>query len=374
MKILYLTHSLHMGGVEKNLLLLSEELIKNGHEIIVGGRDGVVRPMLEEIGVTFVEFKFDLRNLFSIYTDSLKLKRLVKCEKLEVIHSFAAACSTVLFMSKIVAGFGKFPYTVSSVMGLQNSESEKDIVTNVRNFLTVLGTKTTFVISPKIRYYLEKLPINRKRLIDFNVVGIKRPLIDFSDRDIQYYKEALNIPQNNKVVITIGHIHPRKSHDLFVKMASEVLKSRDDVTFLIVGDGPLKIDLENQIINTGYKDNIKLLGLRNDIYELLSISDICIKPGVVEGFIGITVLEAQVMGVPVIAFNTVDVQLAIKDEKTGLIVPPGDTIEMANAVIRILSDNNFSKELSKNGKNLVLDIFTIESISKKLVNVYKQKI
>lgn len=366
-----------MGGVEKNLLLLSEVLIKNRHEVFVGARDGVVRPLLEKNGVCFKRYRFNLRNICSIWKDSFQLLKQIGTDRPDIIHSFSAAPSVVLFVSKVIYYFKTpfyskklFPVTVSSIMGLQNSENEHVVITQVRNYLTIMGTKRTFVISPKIDSYVRRLPINKKRLKNCGVVGVKKPKINIGEFNRSAIRKQVGIPEKNRIVITIGHLHPRKSHDLFVKMAEIVLKNRNDITFLIVGDGPLMGKLEKQIENTGYTSNIKLLGLRNDIYELLSIADICVKPGVVEGFIGITVLEAQITGIPVIAFDTIDVRMAIKNRETGIICRSGDVDEMAKDICILLDDRELAKKIAEKGRKLATQTFAIDAIVENLVQAY----
>ena len=71
--------------------------------------------------------------------------------------------------------------------------------------------------------------------------------------------------------------------------------------------------------------------------RLLSATDVYVKPGVVEGFIGITVLEALGLAKPVVAFETEDVKLALTDGETGLIVPNGDVASLAERILYLLA-------------------------------------
>ena len=96
------------------------------------------------------------------------------------------------------------------------------------------------------------------------------------------------------------------------------------------------------------------------------------KPGVVEGFVGITVLEAQSVGRPVVAFDTVDVRLAIDDEKTGIIVPNGDTDRLADAIVRLFEDRALAARLVEESKRTVREKFSIEAVVDGLEKEYAE--
>jgi glycosyltransferase involved in cell wall biosynthesis len=115
---------------------------------------------------------------------------------------------------------------------------------------------------------------------------------------------------------------------------------------------------------------VRLLGHRSDVYPLLRASDVCVRPGVVEGFIGITVLEAQALGVPVVSFDTQDVRLAIEDERTGLLVPRGDTRALAEAVGRLLTEPELAGRLGPAGREQVQGTYGLPSVLSGLERLY----
>ena len=84
MKILYLCRSLNMGGIEKNLVLIAEQLKETPHKMFVGAKPGVVNGMLTGQGAQCVDFHFNIRNLFSLLSDAKKLLRLIKTSKRKI--------------------------------------------------------------------------------------------------------------------------------------------------------------------------------------------------------------------------------------------------------------------------------------------------
>jgi glycosyltransferase involved in cell wall biosynthesis len=90
----------------------------------------------------------------------------------------------------------------------------------------------------------------------------------------------------------------------------------------------------------------------------------------VEGFIGITVLEALALRTPVIAFDTRDVRLALTDGETGVIVPNGDTRTLAMAILRLLSDPAEGARLAEAGCTLVHEKFAFSRLAERLEEIY----
>ena len=108
--------------------------------------------------------------------------------------------------------------------------------------------------------------------------------------------------------------------------------------------------------------------------DLLSITDVYVRPGVVDGFVGITVLEAQAMGVPVVSFDTRDVRPAITDSVSGLLAKPGDTGELAEAILRLVEDPGLALTIGESGKEHLMRDFWLNSVVADLTGIYASAI
>jgi glycosyltransferase involved in cell wall biosynthesis len=97
-----------------------------------------------------------------------------------------------------------------------------------------------------------------------------------------------------------------------------------------------------------------------------------VKPGVVEGFIGITVLEALVLGKPVVAFETEDVKLALSDGETGFIVPNGDVGRLAERILYLLHNPAVGSRLGEAGQKIVLERFDFGVLAGRLEEFYQR--
>jgi glycosyltransferase involved in cell wall biosynthesis len=283
----------------------------------------------------------------------------------------------VLWLAKLLYGTrrafqNKIPPVVSSIMGLQTSPDEWYAATQLRNYCVCLAAQRVYIISPAIGKFVRRLPLKKSRLQDLNVVGIKLP--SPPTIDTLALKKELGIPPGDRLVMTIGRLEACKSHELFIHTACKVLQRNPDVSFLIVGVGPLEAQLMSIIDKNNVSSKVKLIGLRTDVYELLSMCDVYMKPGVVDGFIGITVLEAQAMGVPVVAWYTLDVTMAIDNGVTGFLINGMDTNAMADKIGVLLADKRYTEKIGENGRTFVQKTFTIEGIARNLVKAYKREI
>ncbi|MCR4293541.1 MAG: glycosyltransferase family 4 protein [Candidatus Kuenenia sp.] len=370
MKVMFVTNWMEMGGVETNIVLLTKEFTSLGHKVLVVSSGGVLDSDVHLNKGESSRIGIPSKNFFS---SALKLKRIIQAWDPDIIHVFSACGAFYLWVAhKLLCGLGKRPPVVSSVMGLQNSPDESLFKTQLRNYLMTLGAGKILIISPAIGKYLRKLPISGDRLIEKKVVGIRMPELLTDLEKLKVRKELM--VGEEKIIITIGTLSPRKSHELFIDAASKVLTVRKDVRFFIVGEGELRNFLEDRIATLGIQANVHLLGMRKDVLRLLSVADICVKPGIVEGFVGITVMEAQSLGVPVIAFDTIDVRLVIQDGVTGLIVPRSDIEKLADTIEMLLADKDVANKIGESGRIFIRSTFSIAAVAEGLLSIYEDEV
>lgn len=369
MKILFLTNVLDIGGIEKNIVRLAQELGRD-HEVVVVSAGGTLQPELLKAGARhhLLPLKAPPR---AILATARALKALIREEKPDVIHSFSGSASIALFVARRLLPGGLGVPTVSSAMGLKNSPDESSFLTWARAYATTLAADRVIMIAPAIRAVLRRTPVRRSRLVDLPVVGVPMPDDpDESRRRREELRGELGIEDSTLLVMTMGNLEPRKSHELFIRAAARALASVPGSVFAVIGGGPLEDALRAEIDHMGHGAQIRLLGERKEGPGLLAAADIYVRPGVVEGFVGITVLEAQAVGVPVVAFETEDVKLAIEHGETGILVPNGDVSALADALVALARDSNARARLGEAGFRHVEKTFSVEAVASGLVDLY----
>ena len=353
------------GGVETNLVGLARELRGLGHDVIVVSSGGDLVGEVERAGARHVQMRLRLHDPMGLARSALALRLFISRERIDVAHSMSAAGSLALALS----ARGRGCHFVVSPMGLQNSDREPAVVTELRNRLIAFGAERVLVISDEIERAFRAVGVPPSRMDRTDVVGVDTGSFAVTTDARERVRNELGL-ESKRVVTTIGALHPRKSHDLFLGACRIVADADAEARFVIVGDGPERERLAARAHGLGLADHVRFAGRRRDVPALLAASDIYVKPGIVEGFIGITVLEAMAAGVPVVAFDTHDVRAAITPEETGLIVPARDTAALGKAILRLFSDARLRTHLAARGRELVRERFDLRAVAIGLVRRY----
>jgi glycosyltransferase involved in cell wall biosynthesis len=374
MRILLAAKTMGVGGLERIVVGLARELQARGHRVWVVSSGGDLVDDLQRSGTTHVFAPLEISSPIGVAQAARLIRRLIVEHHVDLVHSFSATASVAINLALRARGANGLEGVrlVSSPMGLQNSPRELPVTTWLRNWFLALGAEQILVISPEIRRHLRRVGARDESLVDFNFVGLDVETFQPSPDDYASVRREFGFPSDALVISTIGALHPRKSHELFVEAAATVSAAEPRARFLIIGGGELHADLERMARSRDLKDRLVLTGIRDDVARLLSATDVYVKPGVVEGFIGITVLEALGLGKPVVAFETEDVKLALSDGETGFIVPNGDVGRLAERILYLLHNPAVGSQLGEAGQKVVLERFDFGVLAGRLEEFYQR--
>jgi phosphatidyl-myo-inositol dimannoside synthase len=169
-----------------------------------------------------------------------------------------------------------------------------------------------------------------------------------------------------QVILTVGNLVARKGHDMVIRALPLLRRSLPDVTYLIVGDGPYREQLETLAVAMGVHDCVIFANRvpDEDLPDIYAMSDVFIMPSRarieacdVEGF-GLVFLEANACGKPVIGGRSGGIPDAIIDGHTGFLVDPYDPQDIANTLARLLTDRDLSSQLGRQGQARVVRDFS----------------
>jgi glycosyltransferase involved in cell wall biosynthesis len=219
------------------------------------------------------------------------------------------------------------------------------------------------VLGRKLTRYAESLGVQKDRIY-VNSFGID--LSEFyPGRSQQSVRAQLSIPISAKVVIFVGRIEPVKGTEYLLKAATHLVPLRDDLRFLIVGDGPLRSRFQKKYLH----NRIIFLGWRNDIADLLNASDILVLPSISEG-LPIVSLEALSLSKPVIATDVGALSDVILDRETGMLVSPGKWMELSDAIASLLGNPRSVHEMGVKGSEFIKRFFAWDEILRRYEDVY----
>jgi glycosyltransferase involved in cell wall biosynthesis len=153
-----------------------------------------------------------------------------------------------------------------------------------------------------------------------------------------------------------------KNHREFLRAAAKIRTRLENVEFVLVGDGPLRQDLEHEAERMGLGSSAHFLGDRRDISAVLASLDVSVLPSGSESLSNV-IIESMAAGVPVVAY-TIGGNRELLTEDRGILVAPGDQEELANAVERLLRTPNLRRQLSENARKFAKANFTIEQMQK----------
>jgi len=225
--------------------------------------------------------------------------------------------------------------------------------------------------------------LEQKDLLRFKITGADRIVLIRQGLELDRYMQAnidkdkikkeLNIQPHENVLGMIGRLEPVKGPLYFVEAAKDIIEEFPETKFLIVGEGILRKRLERRIEILGLKEKFIFTGWREDMPEIISVLDLLIFPSLNEA-VGMVLIEAQACGVPVVATEVGGIPEIVNNNRTGILVPAGDSKELARAVNCLLGDKQKRSQLSKEAQDWIKDKFKVQEMIDKLSELYKELI
>jgi glycosyltransferase involved in cell wall biosynthesis len=175
---------------------------------------------------------------------------------------------------------------------------------------------------------------------------------------------------DESVCLMMARLHEEKGHRVLFDALPRVLPHVVPLVVLLAGDGPEREQLQSEIRRRGLDSVVRLLGRRDDIPELISLSSVVVLPSLAESF-GIAALEAMSLGRPIVAAQTGGIPEVVVHGRTGLLVPPGDADGLAVALSRILKDHEWALALGEEGRRRAV-LFSAEGMVSGYEHVYDE--
>ena len=174
-------------------------------------------------------------------------------------------------------------------------------------------------------------------------------------------RQELGIPAGHRIVGNVSRLDEQKGHVYLIEAAKTVLSHDNNVTFVIVGDGPLRDKLIATAQRAGIVGHFVFTGHRSDVARLLSAFDVFVMPSLFEGLC-MAVLEALATAVPVVAAHVGGIPSSVVESVTGKLVPPGAANALAEGILWMLQHPEEAREMGLRGRRRIENQFTIESM------------
>ena len=370
--ILYVIGSLRVSGAEKALVTIVRGINKERFHPIVccTGGGGELESTIRKCGIPVKIFG---SGRFYDFVEIIKLSQFIKRENVDIVH-------TQLFESDIIgriaAKLAKVPIIISTFQNIyqwkQSKKLKERIKTIVDRITSNYYTDQLIAVSHSVKnFHIEKCGIRADKIVTLpNLVDFEKLKLRDGFDPVKKRQE-LSLKPGVPIMINIGRLFPQKGQKYLIQAAAKVASTFKKVKFLIVGNGFLLSDLKREVESLQLSDNVKFLGKRDDIPELLSISDVFVLSSLWEG-LSVALLEAMAMGKPIVATNVDGALDVIKHKKEGLLVPPKDSNALTKAIIYLLENKEKAKKMGTAAKKKVVEQFSTNVVVRKLEQLYEK--
>jgi glycosyltransferase involved in cell wall biosynthesis len=188
-------------------------------------------------------------------------------------------------------------------------------------------------------------------------------------RDRAAVRREFDIDPSVPVIISLGSLTPEKNPLGHLHVTRRVLTQMPDAVHLFAGDGPLHATLADSLKRLGLEHNVRLLGNRPDVGDLITASDIMILASESEGMPG-CLIEAGMVGIPVAAYAVVGVPEVVIDGETGFLVPAGDIEALADRTLTLLADRGESRRMGSAARRICRARFDIRTVAARYLEEY----
>ncbi|MCW5198145.1 glycosyltransferase family 4 protein [Desulfobulbus sp. F3] len=223
-------------------------------------------------------------------------------------------------------------------------------------------------VSPEVREMMLKLFI-QDRKIQVIVNGIDENQFQKSEIKRRKIRGQFGINDDVTFIGTCGRISTEKGQKYFIEAVSHVVKTTNEVQFIIVGDGPQKSEMREYADMLGVSNKIIFAGFQSDVLSFYSALDIFILPSITEGT-PMVLLEAMSCGLPVVATKVGGVVHIINNNEDGILVCPKESIELSSAIITLLKDKEYAKHLSAKAMDRIKKYFSIKKMANEYMELY----
>lgn len=362
MRIALISDALTLGGAERQILLSALELEKLGHsvKIIIYHPYVEFQDFIRQHHIDLVE----IRSRGPLRLGRIRaLAKYLRANNFDVVHAFKG-CTPI--SGSLAAKWAGVETVFAGFRGIYNEGTVFRLARRLTNRLLTGWIVNSRAIAKSVT---KVLGIDPERVfVVYNGVDSEAFESELSKDEA---KRTFGLSAEKLAVTIVARLVPVKNHKLFLDAASIVLNRHRNARFLIAGDGPLRANLEEQAESLGIRDQVRFLGNRADVADLLAATDVSVLTSRSEGFPN-SLLESMCAGIPVVSTDYSSIDELIVDGKHGFIAPRNDAAAIAAKVTELLDDSDLRARMGEEGMKMVRERLSAEAMARNLVAVYQQ--
>ncbi len=354
----------YISEIPQNPMGRIQELIQFLNKDGIGNNFGIAIKAINPFSFGFSAFKL---------THFLYFLRLKGINEYDLVHVHFGSMGVFFEMFSGRGFFRKLPYLISfHGYDLVPNQTEK----NKLLYSKMLQSSKFFTVNSKYtRGILEKVEPKIRPRIRLLSESLDTSLFAKTDNQIKK-------PKQIQSMVHIGRLVDWKGADRAIEIVEKIVKEYriDNVELIVIGEGHLKPLLERMVLEKGLQNHIRLIGEQDQsiVRSILAKADLFLYTGRVDKTTGraenqgLVVMEAQAMGVPVVAFAVGGISEGIIDKETGILVPTGDVEAFADSVVTLLRDKEKRIDMGKSARKFVMEKFDYNVLGQQLLEIYEE--
>lgn len=367
MRVLHLNAGNEIGGGMVHILTLLNQIKSN--DIFLGlFEEGVFYEKAIENGIQTVTFIQKNRYDLSVLS---RVIRFINDHQIDIIHTHGPRANLYGYLIK--------KKTDVIWMCTVHSDPRNDFLG--RGLQGAIFTKLNIGVLKKADHLFAISERFKDMLIDFQIEPKKITTIyngiNFNKKktyNLDELRKELNLDKTCFVIVMVARFDPVKRHSLAIRSLKRVVKNNPelDIKMLLIGEGPVKKDIEKEVERLGLEDNILFLGYQNDVAKYYQLADVTLLTSKTESF-PLVLLESAREGTPVITTNVGGVSKMIPNSKYGFIVEKDNEENIAEALQKAIElyKNNLLEKMGKNFNKYTSTHFSVEAFAESIITSYK---
>jgi len=368
LNILFLTTHANTGGITSYIVTLGSALVKSGHKVWVVSSGGDCVTGMEAVGIRHV--KINIRTKSELHPKLLlslpSLVRLIRNENINIIH----AQTRVTQLLGVWLGALTGVKMVTTCHGFFRPRW-------FRKAFPCWGVAVIAISKPVAQHLSVDLGVaqNKVHLIA-NGIDLDRFLVADENQRRSVRREwniveAPLIGINTPLIGVIARLSSVKGIEILIKAMPKLLLEIPTANLMIVGQGPEEMNLRKLTQDLSLTAHVIFKNTINQTQEILPAFDVFVMPSLMEG-LGLSVMEAQACGIPVVASRVGGLVDLIEDGKSGLLVASNDPSALAARIIEMLQNPQRSKDMAQQARINIERHFSSGTMLKNTLQIYEQ--
>ena len=361
MNVLFLTTHLNTGGITSYLFTLSRQLKDLGAAVTIASSGGDRQGDFSALGIRLVPLNIRIKSELDprLYAAVFKLRKIIRQESIDIIH---AQTRVTQVMGALLSHTAPAAYC-STCHGFFKPRWSRKIFP--------CWGKAVIAISPAVREHLRRdllVPEDRIALIRNGLNLEEFPLRSREEKHAS--RREWRLPDGPLLGI-VARLSDVKGHSVLIDAMPAVLARFPAVRLLIVGEGKTAAGLKKQVETLGLEPQVIFMPVVNRTADILPLLDIFVLPSLQEG-LGLSAMEAQAAGLPVIASRVGGLPSLIEDGRTGRLVEPRDSAQLAGAIIDLLEHPQDALAMGQRARAFIEREYSALRMARETLKMYNQ--